>query len=73
MQEHERTSYPSLASPRGCWLKASPGVSKPTAFGETKKPPGFLVPRMLAGGAQQNLAAAFSLSTSNSGAQRPCR
>ncbi len=36
MQEHERTSYPSLASPRGCWLKASPGVSKPTAFGETK-------------------------------------
>ena len=70
MQEHERTSHPSLTSPG--WLKASLGVSQLLPLAE-KKHLIFVVPRMLARGAQQNLAAAFSLSTSNSGAQRTCR
>lgn len=70
MQEHERTSHPSLTFLG--WLKASLGVSQLLPLAE-KKHLIFVVPRMLARGAQQNLAAAFSLSTSNSGAQRTCR
>ena len=53
-------------------VKGFPWCIPTTAF-DGKKHLIFVVPRMLARGAQQNLAAAFSLSTSNSGAQRTCR